>query len=167
MPANHLPLRTFYQGWDVYQQRIVTAIAPLSLQQLALRPAPHMWSIGMLAAHIIATRVGWFHMWLGAGSAELGSLATWDEDGEPARPVAELVGGLETTWAMIQGALNHWSAADLEQIFYDPYAPDQEQATKRQRSRQWIIWHLLEHDLHHGGELSLILGMHGLTALDL
>jgi hypothetical protein len=21
-------------------------------------------------------------------------------------------------------------------------------------SRQWVIWHVIEHDLHHGGELS-------------
>jgi uncharacterized damage-inducible protein DinB len=29
-----------------------------------------------------------------------------------------------------------------------------------------VLWHVLEHDLHHGGELSLALGMHGLPALD-
>ena len=34
-------------------------------------------------------------------------------------------------------------------------------------SRQWIIWHLIEHELHHGGELSLTLGVHGLAAPDL
>jgi hypothetical protein len=27
--------------------------------------------------------------------------------------------------------------------------------------------HLMEHELHHGGEISLILGTHGLPALDL
>ncbi len=31
-------------------------------------------------------------------------------------------------------------------------------------SRAWVFWHVMEHDLHHGGELSLILGMHGLPA---
>jgi uncharacterized damage-inducible protein DinB len=35
------------------------------------------------------------------------------------------------------------------------------------RTRGWIIWHVVEHDLHHGGELSLTLGMHGVPALDL
>jgi uncharacterized damage-inducible protein DinB len=34
-------------------------------------------------------------------------------------------------------------------------------------TRQWVVWHLVEHDLHHGGEVSLILGSHGLTGLDL
>ena len=26
-------------------------------------------------------------------------------------------------------------------------------------TRQWVIWHLIEHDVHHGGEISLTLGM--------
>jgi hypothetical protein len=29
------------------------------------------------------------------------------------------------------------------------------------------VWHVLEHDLHHGGEISLILGSNGLPGLDL
>jgi uncharacterized damage-inducible protein DinB len=34
-------------------------------------------------------------------------------------------------------------------------------------SRAWVVWHVLEHDLHHGGEISLTLGMHGLQAPDI
>lgn len=30
------------------------------------------------------------------------------------------------------------------------------------RARGWIIWHVLEHAIHHGGELSLALGEYGL-----
>ena len=29
----------------------------------------------------------------------------------------------------------------------------------------WIIWHVLEHEIHHRGELSLILGMLGREGL--
>jgi len=164
MTQNNLSLAAFYRGWDVYQQQLVTSVAPLSLEQLALRPAPHMWSAGMLAAHIVSTRVWWFHMWMGVGNADLVPLSTWDEDGMPARSASELVTGLESTWHMIQDALTSWTPADLEQVFQRPG----DQSDKlRQRSRQWIIWHLLEHDLHHGGELSLLLGMHGLPALNL
>jgi len=27
-----------------------------------------------------------------------------------------------------------------------------------------VVWHVLEHDLHHGGEISLMLGLHRLQA---
>lgn len=167
MTENHLSLATFYKGWDVYQQHLVTVIAPLTPEQLALRAAPHQWSIGMIAAHIIATRVWWFHMWMGVGSSALAPLEAWDGNEEPSRSAAELVAGLESTWQMIQDALAHWTSADLDQVFQRPYLGEGEQGDKPRRSRQWIIWHLLEHDLHHGGELSLALGMHGLTAIDL
>ncbi len=163
MTQNNLTLATFYKGWDAYQQLLVTAITPLTSEQLALRPAPHMWSAGMIATHIIATRVGWFHVLMGVGNADLAPLASWDEDGMPARSASELVTRLESTWRMIQDALTSWTSADLEQVFQD----SDRTGNLGQYSRQWIIWHLLEHDLHHGGELSLILGMHGLPALDL
>ncbi|GAC1393854.1 MAG: hypothetical protein NVS4B11_20270 [Ktedonobacteraceae bacterium] len=164
MTENTLSLTAFYKGWDIYQQHLVTAIAPLSSEQLALCPAPHLWSAGMLATHIVSTRVWWFHLWMGAGDANLVPLAMWDEPEAPVRSSAELVAGLESTWHMIQNALVHWTPADLEQIFQ---RPGDQTDKPRLRSRQWIIWHLLEHDLHHGGELSLILGMYGLPAIDL
>jgi len=28
-------------------------------------------------------------------------------------------------------------------------------------SRQWVIWHVIERDLHHGGEVSLMPSVHG------
>jgi uncharacterized damage-inducible protein DinB len=117
---NQLSLSPFYKGWDVYQQHLVAAIAPLTAEQLALRSSPQNWSIGMIATHIVACRAWWFHTRMGEGSA------------------------------------------DLEQVFPHPDGGD-----RPARSRQWMIWHVLEHDIHHGGELSSILGAHGLAAVDL
>ena len=34
-------------------------------------------------------------------------------------------------------------------------------------TRQWVIWHLMEHDLHHGGEISITLTAHGVQGLEL
>jgi uncharacterized damage-inducible protein DinB len=159
-----LALAPFYAGWNVYQQHLVAAIAPLTPEQLALRSSPHNWSVGMIATHIIAVRVGWFHMWMGAGKAELAALGAWDEEGEPVRSAVELVTGLDMTWQMIQDALAHWTPADLAHTFQSPYPGGE---NRPRHSRQWIILHVLEHDIHHGGELSSILGAHGLAAVDL
>ena len=35
------------------------------------------------------------------------------------------------------------------------------------RARGWIVCHVAEHDVYHGAEISLTLGMHGLRGLDL
>jgi len=156
----------FYKGWDVYQQRLVTAFKPLESAHLKLQAAPELWSIGMLGNHIIAARAWWFHFWMKEGGEEFAALADWDEGEAMAeRPAAEIVRGLEVSWALIQSRLAAWSAADLDRQFQRPTPND---AGKRpRRSRQWIIWHVLEHDLHHGGELSYSLGIHGLPGLDL
>jgi uncharacterized damage-inducible protein DinB len=159
---HQLSLAPFYKGWDVYQQRLVAAIAPLTAEQLALRSSPQNRPVGMLVTHIVSARAWWFHTRMGEGSADLAPLGLWDENEEdPLRPTAELVAGLERTWQMIQDALARWTPADLEQVF-PPYSEE-----SPARSRQYIIWHVLEHDIHHGGELSFILGAHGLAAVDL
>jgi uncharacterized damage-inducible protein DinB len=161
MTEHQLSLDLFYTGWDAYQQRLVAAIAPLTAEQLALRSSPQNWSVGILVTHIVSTRVWWFHTRMGEGSADLAPLELWDENEEPSRPAAELVAGLERTWLMIQDALARWTPVDLGQVF-PPYGEG-----SFARSRQYIIWHVLEHDIHHGGELSSILGAHGLPAVDL
>lgn len=89
-------------------------------------------------------------------------LETWDQQDMPLRSKAELVQGLEATGQMIQAALARWVPTDLEEVFYRTY-----QGQSYELSRHWAVWHTLEHDLHHGGELSLILGIHGLAAPDI
>jgi hypothetical protein len=71
MTEQALPLTTYYSGWDGYQRSLVNIIAPLSPARLALRAAPHHWSIGVIAQHIVANRVWQFHGWMGEGSADL------------------------------------------------------------------------------------------------
>ena len=159
MTEYQLSLAPFYEGWDGYQQCLVAAIAPLTSEQLALRSSPQNWSVGMLVAHIVAARAWWFHTRMGEGSADLSPLQTWDDNEEPLRPATELVEGLERTWQMIHDALTRWTPADLDKIF-----PPHGEGTV-ERSRQYIIWHVLEHDIHHGGERSSILGAHELAAV--
>jgi uncharacterized damage-inducible protein DinB len=152
-------LTPFYSGWETYQGMLVQAVAPLSSEQLALRAAPTLWPVWQLAAHIISCRVGWFHLMMGEGDPTLAAYHPWDLDDAPPRTAAELVEGLETTWRLVRDCLDRWTPAMLDDGFRGPRG--------NHRTRGWIIWHVVEHDLHHGGELSLTLGMHGVPALDL
>jgi uncharacterized damage-inducible protein DinB len=168
MDMSPFPLARCYKGWDLYQQQLVNTIAPLSPDELALQAARHLRAIGPQVAHIIATRARWLYLDLKEGGAELDPLMGWDgwtaNSGfvlPPMRTAAELVNGLEMTWQVIQAALERWTIADLEHVF-PPTFPGEESFT-----RQFVIWHLIEHDVHHGGELSFVLGMHGLPALQL
>ena len=162
MAEYHPPLASVYKGWDVYQQQLVTAIAPLSPEQLALHATSNLRSIEMIATHIIGARAGWLYHVLKEGDADLASIVE-DRPGQPSRSAAELVSGLERTWQVIQDALQRWTVADLEVEVRDTNDNGEEVIL----TRQWVIWHLIEHDLHHGGELSYVLGMHGLTGVEI
>jgi uncharacterized damage-inducible protein DinB len=151
-------LAPLYKGWDGYQQHLVKALVPLSPEQLALQATPHLRSIGMLATHLVRVRATWFYYVLSEGGEQLISIDKWEDSDQPARSASELVGGLQTTWNVIDDALHRWTFADLEETL---------RGEEGIYTRQWVIWHLLEHDLHHGGELSFSLGMHGLAAIDL
>jgi uncharacterized damage-inducible protein DinB len=169
MTERSLPLMTFYSGWETYQRNLVEMIAPLSTEQLAFPAASHQWTIGMLAQHLVANRVWWFRVWMGEGSPDLAPIAHWDpaDDVEQAPlGAADLVAGLESTWRMIADALARWTPADLERVFAPPAAlKEEERAFFPPRTLKWILWHVLEHEIHHGGELSLALGGYGLPGV--
>lgn len=196
MADNQLSLLPFYAGWGAYNQRLVAAIAPLTQEQLALRTTPQHWSIGMYVTHIVASRAWWFHARMGEGGDDLTSLELWalgvcEADVDPGHTAAELVAGLEKTWQMIEEALARLTPTDLLEVFpplseaervrhaklvepaLQPYAQmwlDAERLAgevKPARSRQWIIWGILEHDIHHGSEISTTLGVHGLPVVEL
>lgn len=154
-------LTTFYKQWKEYQERIKESIAPLTDEQLALDPGPGLRSIGQNAIHIASVRAGWFIYTLGEdGGADVTAISRWEESGAPApRSAAEIAQALDSTWQFMADCLARWTPADMEQTF-----PDDWDGQIVHLSRAWIVWHVMEHDLHHGGELSLTLGMHGIPA---
>ncbi len=156
----------FFSGWDIYQAKLAKVIAPLDAAQLDLQAAPHLWSVRMLANHVISTRAWWFNAWMGEGGPDLAAMVDWDEDeAMPQRPAGEIVRGLELSWSIIAGCLGRWSSDVLDAEFVRP-TPNAA-GERPHHSRQWIIWHVAEHDLHHGGEVSFTLGMNRLPGIDL
>jgi uncharacterized damage-inducible protein DinB len=151
-------LVTFYEAWHVYQTLLVSAIQPLAPAQLDLRPASHLRSIGEAVAHIIGARSRWFADDIGKGGEELARMAVWDRHDAARRDSADFVQGLETTWRAMHEAIAEWTPAAWDQTYEG--APGE----PNPYTRRWVVWHIIEHDLHHGGEISITLGMHGLTA---
>ena len=162
------PLTTFYKpGWEHYHHALVNTIAPLSPAQLALSLGQEQRSIGELLEHLIGARFNWFYLWMGEGDPN----SDWNDDKATSEPpvytAAELVTLFEKSWHVISSALDRWTSADLEQLFSPP-ASHQELLRKQgleeesAHTRQWIVWHVMEHEIHHGGELSLALGTYGL-----
>jgi uncharacterized damage-inducible protein DinB len=174
--ADNFTLATFITSWKEYQDHLAAALTQLTDKQLALRAASELRSVGENALHIVGCRMFWFTEALGEdGGEKLQPYARWNQvaleapyasDEEYARalqaPVpngAELAEGINRTWRFMADRLARWDSDGMKQTF-----PDEEDGKPIDVSRAWVVWHVLEHDLHHGGEISLTLGMHGISA---
>src|ERR1700730_16959280 len=93
LPNNSPVLDAIFQGWRDYQQQLIVVLRPLSPEQLAMRVAPNLRSVGEIAAHISAGRASWFSWILNEGSDEIAAIAQWDHQDKPVRAAAELVQG--------------------------------------------------------------------------
>ncbi|HEX6798846.1 MAG TPA: DinB family protein [Ktedonobacterales bacterium] len=162
MASQHPMLAGIYQGWERYNGLLAGALAPLSDEQLDLRATPNLRSIRELATHLIAVRARWFHLALSEGGDELAAIGAWDRPGEPARSASELLAGLEATWRQMTEAIARWTPEQLDETI-----TEEEDGETETFTRPEVIWHLIEHDLHHGGEIGYSLGMHGLAAPDI
>lgn len=161
-------LAIVYQGWDTYQRDLIKAIAPLSAEQLALPVASTHWPIGMVVQHIVNDRIWWFQLWMDEGTPEAASFMHWEEEeqGKSVHSSDELVAGLEATWAMIEKTLARYTVADLGQVFNPPDSlTEAERKIFGPSTRQEIIFHVLRHDIHHGGEIAVGMGGYSLPTI--
>jgi len=169
-------LAAIYDGWARHQAELLKVLSPLDDAQLALRPSPDHWAIWQLASNMAGGRAYWFHDVLGEGPDEVRDMfrvmsttvpglpltdAGWEDDEDHPRNAAELVAGFERTWALMHDRLQRWSADDLETVLHA------RTGRRPTVTRGWVIWHVIEHELHHGTEIAIILRNHGLPTLEL
>jgi len=142
-----------FESWQDYQEALKRAIAPLTEEQMQRRLMPGLRTPGEIAEHIAFGRALWLHRALGEAAAELTPLLRWEDADDPPHAAAEIVQGLELTWRFISVCLMRGSPTDA--------IPEEEVPILQ------TIWGLLDHDLPHAGELSLLLGASGLPGLEM
>lgn len=160
MEASPRSLSYVYEGWEGYHRSIVEAVRPLTAEQLAFRSTPDMRSVGELAWHIADGRVDWFRRLSAPGSEELAREI--EARGDNPEGTEALVAWLDRTWKMVEATLAQWTVDDLTATYRQPY-----QGVTYAVSRQWTIWRIMAHDIHHGGQLSELLAMQGIFPMEL
>lgn len=146
------------EWWQKYQDLLKDAVAPLTADQLAFRLGSQR-SAGEIVTHMVAVRAWYFQGVMGEGDAEIEALHGWEASDVPTRTTAELLTGIDQTWQLLSSCLARWTDADMRDTFFINWRD-------RHESRAWIVWHVLEHEIHHGGALSFTLGNFGLPGLD-
>jgi hypothetical protein len=105
----------FYEGWKIYNERIVEVVRDLSAEELQVRPAPDRWPIWATVGHAAGVRVYWLCGVFGEPGAETTPFPDplsgigWEDDLDTPRTAAELTGALESSWRIIAGCLQRWT----------------------------------------------------------
>jgi hypothetical protein len=142
-----------FESWQEYQDALKRTIAPLTEEQLRRRLIPGLRTPGEIAEHIVFGRALHLHRTLGEEAAELMPLLRWEDADDPPHTAAEILHGLELTWRFITACLMRGSSTG---------AIAEEEVPIVQ-----TIWGLLDHDLPHAGELSLLLGAAGMPGVEI
>ncbi len=167
-------LNSVFDGWAGYNSSLIGALRRRTPAELTWSPNPGMRSCGEIARHIALGRIIWFLRMDAPGSHEVAALIpAWETDEEGNRDAVEsaldiiqdselLVEWLQRSWQMVEATLATWTVADLAVPFSHKW-----DGKLWSIPRQWTIFRILAHDIHHGGELSLMLGLQGIEAFEL
>ena len=142
-----------FSHWKQVRQGLYDALDLLTDEQLAFVPAEGLWPLGTVACHIANAEDGWFR-YIAAGE-----LDDWPSM-EPERytTVASIKALLEEVHDYTLAYLEGLDVADLERQVTTFWGAE--------LTVRWIIWHVLEHEISHRGEIYLMLGMMGIEAPD-
>jgi uncharacterized damage-inducible protein DinB len=159
-------LAPFYQGWRLFNDDLVTALTPLSSEQLALPVGSPTWPIWASASHLAGTRVFWLcHVFKEPG-AETTPFTDptgngWEDDLAHPRSANELVGALASSWRIVERCLATWTPETMG------HEAKRTRGTEVQvHTRQSVLMRMITHDAFHCGEISLALGSNGLPAIE-
>jgi uncharacterized damage-inducible protein DinB len=147
--------RGFFKHWDEVRTNLFRALDMLTDDQLDFVPGEGLWSLGDVARHIANAEEGWFRY----------AIARARDEWPPAYTAADYptVASIKTllteVHARTEAYLDTLSLVDLDQQIEAPWG--------EHFSLMWIIWHVIDHELHHRGEIYLMLGLMGLRAPDI
>jgi uncharacterized damage-inducible protein DinB len=160
-------IRPFYADWAGYNRRTTDGLAALDADALALQvPGSEHWPIWAIAAHMAGTRIFWLCEVFGEPGAdrmpfyEPGGMG-WEDDLSTERTAAEIAGALRSSWSVVEGCLDGWTPAMLEDRFERIAANRSEVHT-----RQSILLRMINHEAYHLGEINLALGSNGRVPID-
>lgn len=166
-------LGAIFDGWNGYATSIQHAVDPLTSDQLLWRPAQGVRALGEVIRHVGLGRINWLARMNAPGIAEICSkVPQWYTDADGARHVVEdsvrsddsqaLVHWLTMSWEPIRRMLEEWTVEDLFRSYAHTF-----RGTRYIVSNQWTLWRIMSHDVHHGGQIAMMLACQNIPAFEL
>jgi uncharacterized damage-inducible protein DinB len=146
--------REMLHYWTAVRQGLNQALSQFSDTELHFKPAQDLWSLGKVVLHIADTEVGWFEYVVQR------KVMDWPPDSRLSEypKMKDIQGRLLEVHSRTEAFLEPLSEADLDQVIQAPWGS--------QFPLHFVLWHVLEHEIHHRGEIYLMLGLLGREAPD-
>jgi uncharacterized damage-inducible protein DinB len=138
--------------WKDVRGGLVAALDKLSDAQLDFTPREGLWSLRETVVHIAGTEEGWLRCY---------TANRWHESPPQAADyptIESLKALLAREHAATEAQFASNADAALEQVCTLPWGA--------QVTMEWAVWHVIEHEIHHRGEVYLMLGLMGIEAPD-
>lgn len=142
-----------FSHWNQIRRGLLVTIDQFNDKEFSFTPFKDSWPAGQIMLHIADCEDNWLH---GVVRQEIRPWVFYPFSEHPTR--AKIKDLLNRAHERTVAFLENLEETNLERIYK---TPEGESFPLR-----WIIWHVLEHEIHHRGELSLILGMLGREGLD-
>ena len=161
-------IRPAFARWPDYNRRLRDVIAGMSDEQLQLRPQPERWPLWATVGHVCCQRVFWLSDFAGIPGANTTPFTNasfecpGDDYLEPVMKRDELVAALDSTFGIVEAALDSWTLEMLdEEIRRSDMGPDWN------HTRGSVINRVFSHDMWHCAELNETLRRNDLEQIDL
>jgi uncharacterized damage-inducible protein DinB len=142
-----------FSHWRQVRADLLSTLDRFSDQEITFSPFHETWPVGQIALHIADCEENWLH---GVVRGEITPWVFYDLKDYPTR--RDIFDQLDRVHRKTLVFLDSLEEQDLDVAY----------ATSDGGSYRlgWILWHVLEHEIHHRGELSLIHGLLGREGLD-
>lgn len=139
--------------WKHIRNELIAMVDLFSEEDLGFQPFPASWTVGKMFLHIAETEDYWIHAVV---RKELPLDIRYNLTDYPSTRAikSKLAVSHERTFQFLE----RLKEPDLDWRFSPPDGSSY--------GLYDILWHVLEHEIHHRGELSLTLGMLGRQGLD-
>lgn len=139
--------------WKAINKELLELLELFDESEFDYTPFPGSWSVGKIFLHIAETEDYWIHHLV---RKELTENPHYEINDFPSKSAIRMK--LRVATERTDMFMETLKEPDLEWVFRTPRGDNLVLYN--------VFWHVLEHSLHHRGELSLILGMLGRKGLD-
>ena len=155
-----------FEGLQKTQAHLINRLPKLGQPELNLRASPEGWPIWAIVSHLAGCRVYWLCGVLKEPGAEStpfpdASGYGWEDDLDVPRGSDDLMFAVESSWQIVESCLTRWTPEMLSEVFMREGAGGVQRHT-----RQSVLTRIVMHDAFHSGEVSSLLGAHGLASMD-